>query len=109
MCLCLPGALSWGIGNVVARSAGIAGGLSLTVWSALVVPVPLLGLSVLVDGPDAIAAALTRLSWQAAVSTLYTAGLASLVGYGIFNVVDEALFTRPYGRYTSARSTSQPG
>jgi O-acetylserine/cysteine efflux transporter len=26
-------------------------------------------------------------SWQAGVSTLYTAGLASLVGYGIFNTL----------------------
>jgi O-acetylserine/cysteine efflux transporter len=87
MLLCLAGALSWGVGNVVARAAGVAGGLSLTVWSALVVPVPLLGLSLLVDGPDAVAAALAGFSWQAVVSTLYTAGLASLVGYGIFNTL----------------------
>ena len=63
------------------------GGLSLTVWSALVVPVPLLGLSLLVDGPDAVASALAGFGWPAAVSTLYTAGLASFVGYGIFNTL----------------------
>ena len=39
--LCLLGALSWGIGNVVSRASGVSGGLSLTVWSAVVVPVPL--------------------------------------------------------------------
>lgn len=83
--LCLAGALSWGIGNVVARAAKVPGGLSLTVWSAVVVPVPLLALSLVVDGPGAVASALTGFSWQAAASTLYTAGLASLVGYGIFN------------------------
>jgi O-acetylserine/cysteine efflux transporter len=83
--LCLLGALSWGIGNVVSRASGAAGGLSLTVWSALVVPVPLLGLSLALDGPHAVSSALGSFSWQAAVSTLYTAGLASLVGYGIFN------------------------
>ncbi|NYE36751.1 O-acetylserine/cysteine efflux transporter [Nocardioides cavernae] len=83
--LCLAGALSWGVGNVVARAARVPGGLSLTVWSALVVPVPLLVLSLVVDGPGAVTAALSGFSWQAAVSTLYTAGLASLVGYGIFN------------------------
>ncbi len=83
--LCLLGALSWGIGNVVSRASGVAGGLSLTVWSALVVPVPLLGLSLALDGPHAVSSALGSFSWQAAVSTLYTAGLASLVGYGIFN------------------------
>lgn len=83
--LCLAGALSWGVGNVVARAARVPGGLSLTVWSAVVVPVPLLLLSLVVDGPGAVASALAGFSWQAAVSTLYTAGLASLVGYGIFN------------------------
>lgn len=83
--LCLAAALSWGIGNVVARAARVPGGLSLTVWSALVVPLPLLALSLVVDGPDAVTSALAGLSWTAVVSTLYTAGLASLVGYGIFN------------------------
>lgn len=83
--LCLLAALSWGIGNVVARAARVPGGLSLTVWSAVVVPVPVLVLSLVLDGPTAVASALTGLSWRAVVSTLYTAGLASLVGYGIFN------------------------
>jgi O-acetylserine/cysteine efflux transporter len=85
--LCLLAALSWGIGNVVSRSSGVSGGLSLTVWSAVVVPVPLLALSLVVDGPVVVGGALASFSWQAAVSTLYTAGLASLVGYGVFNTL----------------------
>ncbi|MCW2793863.1 MAG: EamA family transporter [Nocardioides sp.] len=85
--LCLLGALSWGIGNVVSRASGVPGGLSLTVWSAVVVPVPLLALSLLLDGPAEISAAAAAFSWQAVVSTLYTAGLASLVGYGVFNTL----------------------
>lgn len=83
--LCLLAALSWAVGNVVARSAGAVGGLSLTVWSALVVPVPALLLSLLVDGPDGVVAGLGAFGWEAALSTLYTAGLASLLGYGLFN------------------------
>lgn len=83
--LCLLAALSWGIGNVISRASGVRGGLSLTVWSALVVPVPLLALSLAVDGPVAVGDALASFSWQAVVSTLYTAGLASLVGYAVFN------------------------
>ena len=85
--LCLLGALSWGIGNVISRASGVRGGLSLTVWSAVVVPVPLLALSLAVDGPAAVGDALASFSWQAGVSTLYTAGLASLVGYGVFNTL----------------------
>ena len=87
LALCLLAALSWGIGNVVSRASGVRGGLSLTVWSAVVVPVPLLALSLAVDGPAVVGDALASFSWQAAVSTLYTAGLASLVGYGVFNTL----------------------
>ncbi len=85
LALCLLAALSWGIGNVVSRAAKVPGGLSLTVWSATVVPLPLLALSLLVDGPAAVADGLAAFGWEAALSTLYTAGLASLVGYGVFN------------------------
>ena len=65
----------------------VSGGLSLTVWSATVVPIPLFLLSLALDGPTGVADALTGFTWQAVVSTLYTAGLASLVGYGIFNTL----------------------
>lgn len=85
LALCLLGALSWGIGNVVSRAAGVPGGLSLTVWSALVVPIPVLLLSLAVDGPAAVADGFAAFGWAALASTLYTAGLASLVGYAIFN------------------------
>ena len=85
--LCLLAALSWGVGNVLSRASGVTGGLSLTVWSALFVPVPLFALSLLLDGPAVVADALLAFSWQAVVSTLYTAGLASLVGYAIFNTL----------------------
>lgn len=87
LALCLLAALSWGIGNVVSRASGVRAGLSLTVWSAVVVPVPLLALSLVVDGPAAVGDALASFSWQAGLSTLYTAGLASLVGYGVFNTL----------------------
>ncbi len=85
--LCVGAALSWGIGNVLSRASGATGGLSLTVWSALVVPVPALALALLLDGPAAVVDGLAALGWEALLSTLYTAGLASLVGYGIFNTL----------------------
>ena len=81
----LGAALSWATGNVVARSAGVASGLSLVVWSALVVPIPALLLSLLIDGGDEVGRALTHLSAVAIASTVYTAVGASLIGYGIWN------------------------
>ena len=81
----LGAATSWAIGNVIARRAGVASGFSLVVWSALVVPLPALGLSLMVDGGGEVSRALTHLSGTAIVSTAYTAIGASLLGYGIFN------------------------
>jgi O-acetylserine/cysteine efflux transporter len=85
--LCLLGALSWGVGNVLARASRAPGGLALTVWSAVVVPVPLLALSLAVDGPTAVADGLGAFGWQAGVSTAYTVVLASFLGYGIFTAL----------------------
>ena len=83
--LCLSAALMWAIGNVVSRASGATGGLSLTAWSALVVPVPLVLLSLVVDGPAAVGDGIAAFGWRAGLSPVYTAGLASLVGYGLFN------------------------
>ena len=85
LALCLLAGLSWGAGNVVSRASGAPGGLALTVWSATVVPVPLLGLSLLLDGPAAVGRGLAHLGWNGVLSTVYTAGLCSLVGYSVFN------------------------
>jgi len=81
----LAAALSWAVGNVVARKAKAASGLGLVVWSGAVVPLPLAGLSLIIDGPDAITATIGDLQPATVLSALYTAVFASLVGYGIWN------------------------
>jgi O-acetylserine/cysteine efflux transporter len=81
----LAAALAWAIGNVLARRAQASSGLSLVVWSGLIVPLPALGLSLIVDSPPVVWQALTSLSWVAVLSTVYTAVFASLIGYGIWN------------------------
>lgn len=91
VCLALAAALSWAVGNVISRRAGVVTGigrggtLSLTVWSSLVVPVPALALSFVIDGPAAIGAGLAAIGPQAVISTLYTAGLCTLFAYAVFN------------------------
>jgi O-acetylserine/cysteine efflux transporter len=85
--LTLGAALSWACGNVLARRIGSASGLSLTVWSATIVPAPLLAMSLLLDGPHRVVHSIEHLPTSALLSTAYTAYLASLVGYGIWNTL----------------------
>ncbi|HST83808.1 MAG TPA: EamA family transporter [Kineosporiaceae bacterium] len=85
--LTLAAALSWAMGNIASRRAAVASGLSLTVWAALFVPIPLFVLALAVDGPSRVGTALTHLTLANVLSTAYTAYLASLVGYGIWNTL----------------------
>jgi O-acetylserine/cysteine efflux transporter len=95
--LVLGAALSWSVGNVLARKVQARSGLSLVVWSGLVVPAPLLLLSLVVEGPDAIGEALGHLSGTAIASTMFTAYVSSLLGYGIWNTL---LARHPVSRVT---------
>ena len=83
----LLAALSWAIGNVLSRRAKVASGLSLVVWSGLVVPIPSLALAMVVDSPGVVVDSLAHLSVAAILSTVYTAVAASLIGYGIWNTL----------------------
>jgi O-acetylserine/cysteine efflux transporter len=94
MLVCVAAGLSWAIGNVISRSAAGADGFGIVVWSALVVPVPVLTLSLLLDGPAVVGDAFATIGWQTIVSVAYTAGFASLVGYTIWNML--------LGRYPAA-------
>ena len=88
--LCLAGALSWGVGNVIARAAGRgkpAQGLSLTVWSSLVVPIPALAGAIGMDGWSGVVAGLEAFGWRSLASTLYTALLCTLLGNAIFTTL----------------------
>ena len=83
--LCLLAGSVVGRGNVVSRASRAPGGLALTVWSATVAPVPLLALGLLLYGPAAMGRGVTHLGWDGVLSTVYTAGLCSVVGYAVFN------------------------
>src|ERR671931_571430 len=62
-------AASWGCGNVVTRAAGATRPFSLLVWSSVVAPVPLLGLSLIFEGVG---------RWQHAASSVGASGIAAL-------------------------------
>ena len=65
----IASAASWGCGNVVTRAAGTKRPFSLLVWSSVVAPVPLLGLSLIFEGSA---------RWQSAASSIDASGIAAL-------------------------------
>jgi O-acetylserine/cysteine efflux transporter len=85
--LCVGAAFAWACGNVVTRRLRVRSGLSLTIWSATVVPVPVYLLSLWVEGPGAAGWLLSHLSWQVVASTAYTAYLSSVFGFGLWNTL----------------------
>lgn len=80
-------AASWALGNVIVRRSPPRDGFSMVVWTALVPPIPLAVLSWLVEGPDAIVHAFTGVTWRAVLGLAFVAYMASMVGYGIWNLL----------------------
>ncbi len=86
--LVLTGGLGWAFGNLASRLAQPPNPLHLTLWMSVVVPVPLLALSLVFEGPAAIGAALAGSLAASAVPAwvglAYTCVIGTAVGSGIW-------------------------
>jgi len=80
-------AFFWAVGNTVTKQAGKIDMLGFVVWSSLVPPLPLLALSLLLEGPGAIPAAAANITWVGGASLLFMAWCATLFGYGTWSVL----------------------
>jgi O-acetylserine/cysteine efflux transporter len=89
--LTLCGALGWAIGNVCSRQAQAPNALHLTLWTAVVPPLPMLALALAVEGPERIgrslSGAFTAEALPAVLGLLYVVVVATLVGYSIWNTL----------------------
>lgn len=81
----LMAAISWGLANVLTKKAGRINALAFTVWGSLVAPVPLIALSLVVEGPDVVLDALAGFGWQEAGLIAFLAYPATLLGGGIWS------------------------
>ncbi|QQR36694.1 EamA family transporter [Devosia oryziradicis] len=81
----LMAALSWGLANVLTKMAGRVNALAFTVWGSLAAPVPLIALSLLVEGPDVVLDALAGFGWRDAGLIAFLAYPATLLGGGIWS------------------------
>ncbi len=84
--LTLVAAFFWAISNIVTKRAGKIDMLAFVVWGSLVPPLPMLALSLLLDGPQALGN-LVSISPQAIFSVLFIAYGSTLVGYGAWAVL----------------------
>lgn len=89
--LTLLAAFGWAVGNICSRQARAPKPLHMTFWISLIPPLPLFGLSWLVEGPDRIGAAfgtaLTPAALRPNLGLLFIIVGAMIVGYGIWNTL----------------------
>ncbi|WP_328555435.1 EamA family transporter [Streptomyces sp. NBC_00358] len=80
--LVVAAAACWGLSNVLTRRASPPDPLNFMVWVSTVPVLPLLGLSLLNEGPSRDLAALRALDWQGAGVVVYVAWVTTVFGFG---------------------------
>ncbi len=85
--LVLAAAGFWALANIVSKRAGTSDRLALVVWGSLVAAPVLIGLSLLIEGPEAVAAALLPPAWQAVASVVFMAYPATLLAFSIWTTL----------------------
>ena len=84
LALVLTASAFWAVGNVIMRGVAPVEFLPLTVWLSVVAPLPLLAVSLFVEGPQAVADALSQWSWRGVGSIVFQGVVATLAGYGLW-------------------------
>jgi O-acetylserine/cysteine efflux transporter len=89
--LTVAAGLGWAFGNICSREARAPKPLHLTLWMSVVPPLPLMALSLLLEGPrrdwDSLRTAFTMQALPAVLGLLYIVLVASLLGYGLWNTL----------------------
>ncbi len=85
--LVVLGAAAWGLANVATRHARPPDPINFIVWVSALAVLPLLGLSLVIEGPAADLAALRGLSWTGVGAILFIAWVSTLLGFGLWNLL----------------------
>ncbi|MFD3942228.1 EamA family transporter [Streptomyces sp. NPDC058579] len=80
--LCIAAAACWGVSNVLTRKASPPDALNFMVWVSTVPVLPLLALSLLLEGPERDLEALRGLDWTGAGVIVYCAWVVTVFGFG---------------------------
>jgi O-acetylserine/cysteine efflux transporter len=84
LALCIGAAASWGVGNVIMRAAQPPEPLALIVWSSLVPPLPLAGLSLAFEGGGSWGDAFAGLGGAGLLALAYVVVVSTFFGYGVW-------------------------
>lgn len=114
----LAAAFCWACANMVGKRAGQVNMLAYMVWTSLFAVPPLLLLSLLVEGPAAIAQGLAQAGWGTWAAVLWQSLGNTLFGYGIWgwllsrhpaaSVVPLALLVPVFGMGSAALFMGEP-
>ncbi len=85
--LTLVSPVSFGVGNVLLKRLGPADMPGLIAWLSLVPPLPALALSMALDGPTALPAAVLHASWPGLAAALFLGVVATTVAYAIWGTL----------------------
>lgn len=112
LALVIAAAIAWAFSNMLMKTAGSASMLNLMVWVSLVPPIPLLIISVMVEGFDTGLAALADVTLSGAGAVLFIAYVATIFGfavwgamigrYGVSTVAPFSLLVPVFGMSSSA-------
>ncbi|WP_018152470.1 O-acetylserine/cysteine exporter [Leeia oryzae] len=84
----LAAASMWATGNIVTRQVAKHGPINMfafVIWASLVPPIPFFLLSLVFEGPSAIAQAVTHIDLVSIAAIAYLAWVATLLGYGLWS------------------------
>jgi O-acetylserine/cysteine efflux transporter len=85
--LVVAAAACWGVSNVLTRRAAPPDALNFMVWVSTVPVLPLLALSLLLEGPGRDHDALRALDWQGAGTVVYVAWVTTVFGFGAWGLL----------------------
>lgn len=75
-------AISWALGNIAIKKSGAKDMMRLMVWKSLVAPLPLLALSLMVEGPGTVSHALATMDWLGYGTAAFLGLVATVIGFG---------------------------
>jgi O-acetylserine/cysteine efflux transporter len=85
--MCVASAFFWGLANIATKKAGRIDMFGFVVWSSLVPPIPLFALSMVIEGPGAVAQGLTHIGALGLASIAFNGYAATLIGFGLWSVL----------------------